>query len=88
MDKSARVSKILLCMLYYDEVIIMKILESLPRLIQKLMLWLIFQSVAPLMEKRRLTLAGICKRLKSPGIDSKESIPPAYVAWRKFLKEM
>jgi hypothetical protein len=22
------------------------------------------------------------KRLRSPGIDSKESIPPAYVAWR------
>jgi len=26
--------------------------------------------------------ARICKRLRSPGIDSKESIPPAYVAWR------
>ncbi len=26
--------------------------------------------------------ARICKRLWSPGIDSKESIPPAYVAWR------
>ncbi len=26
--------------------------------------------------------ACICKRLGSPGIDSKESIPPAYVAWR------
>ncbi len=25
--------------------------------------------------------ARICKRLSSPGIDSKESIPPAYVAW-------
>jgi hypothetical protein len=25
--------------------------------------------------------ARICKRLNSPGIDSKESIPPAYVAW-------
>ncbi len=25
---------------------------------------------------------GIVKRLRSPGIDSKESIPPAYVAWR------
>jgi hypothetical protein len=24
----------------------------------------------------------ICKRLRSLGIDSKESIPPAYVAWR------
>jgi hypothetical protein len=24
----------------------------------------------------------ICKRLRSPGNDSKESIPPAYVAWR------
>jgi hypothetical protein len=26
--------------------------------------------------------ARICKILRSPGIDSKESIPPAYVAWR------
>jgi hypothetical protein len=24
----------------------------------------------------------ICKRLRSPGIDSEESIPPSYVAWR------
>jgi hypothetical protein len=26
--------------------------------------------------------ARICKRVRSPGIVSKESIPPAYVAWR------
>ena len=26
--------------------------------------------------------ARICKRLRSPGIDSKEPIPPAFVAWR------
>jgi hypothetical protein len=26
--------------------------------------------------------ARICKRLRSPGTDSEESIPPAYVAWR------
>ncbi len=26
--------------------------------------------------------ARICKRLWSPGIDTKASIPPAYVAWR------
>jgi hypothetical protein len=26
--------------------------------------------------------ARICKRLRSPGIDSKKSIPPTYVAWR------
>jgi hypothetical protein len=26
--------------------------------------------------------AGIFKLLRSPGIDSKESIPPGYVAWR------
>ncbi len=26
--------------------------------------------------------ARICNRLRSPGIDSKESIPTAYVAWR------
>jgi hypothetical protein len=25
---------------------------------------------------------GIFKPLRSPGFDSKESIPPAYVAWR------
>ena len=28
------------------------------------------------------TRARVCKRLRSPGIDSEESIPPAYVAWR------
>jgi hypothetical protein len=27
------------------------------------------------------TRARICKHLRSAGIDSKESIPPAYVAW-------
>ncbi len=27
-------------------------------------------------------IARICKHLRSPGIDSKESVPPAYVAWR------
>jgi hypothetical protein len=27
------------------------------------------------------TQARICKRLRSLGIDSKESIPPGYVAW-------
>ncbi len=27
-------------------------------------------------------IARICKHLRSPGIDPKESIPPAYVAWR------
>ncbi len=26
--------------------------------------------------------ARICKRLRSPGIDFEEAIPPAYVAWR------
>jgi hypothetical protein len=29
----------------------------------------------------RILQARICKRLKSPEIDSKESIPPAYLAW-------
>jgi hypothetical protein len=28
------------------------------------------------------SLARVCKRLKSQGIDSEESIPPACVAWR------
>jgi hypothetical protein len=27
-------------------------------------------------------LVRICKRLRVPGIDSEESTPPAYVAWR------
>ena len=31
---------------------------------------------------KRPIRAIIFKRLWSPGIDSKESIPPAYVAWR------
>jgi hypothetical protein len=26
--------------------------------------------------------ARICKRLRSPGINTEESVPPAYVAWR------
>ncbi len=30
----------------------------------------------------KITRARICERLKSSGIDFKESIPPAYVAWR------
>jgi hypothetical protein len=30
--------------------------------------------------------ARICKRLWSPGIDSEEAIPPAYVAWRASTK--
>ncbi len=33
-------------------------------------------------EETVLYRARICKRLRSPGIDFKESIPPAYVAWR------
>ncbi len=31
--------------------------------------------------------ARICKRLWSPGINSEESIPPAYVAWRAGAKK-
>jgi hypothetical protein len=31
---------------------------------------------------RLLTRARICKRLRSPGIYSSESIPPPYVTWR------
>jgi hypothetical protein len=31
-------------------------------------------------KKEDWTEPRICKRLKSPGIDSEESIPPAYVA--------
>jgi hypothetical protein len=29
-----------------------------------------------------MSRAHIFKRLRSPGIDSEESFPPAYVAWR------
>jgi hypothetical protein len=29
-----------------------------------------------------MTRARICKRLRRPGIDSEDSIPPAYVAWQ------
>jgi hypothetical protein len=29
-----------------------------------------------------------CKRIRSPGIDSKESIPPAYEAWRTSTTNM
>ncbi len=32
--------------------------------------------------KRSEGRVRICKRLRSPGINSKESVPPAYVAWR------
>jgi hypothetical protein len=32
--------------------------------------------------RRHTCRAWICRRLWSAGIDSKESIPPAYVAWR------
>ncbi len=31
---------------------------------------------------RFATIAGIFKLISSPGIDSKQSIPPAFVAWR------
>jgi hypothetical protein len=34
----------------------------------------------PLQSRNFKTGARICKRLLSPGIDSEESIPPAYVA--------
>jgi hypothetical protein len=36
------------------------------------------------LEKNKINVyrARICKRLRSPDIDSKESIPPAHVAWR------
>jgi hypothetical protein len=33
-----------------------------------------------------VALARICKRLRSPGIDSEESIPPTYVTWRAGTK--
>jgi hypothetical protein len=33
-------------------------------------------------EVAELTRARICKRVESPGIDSHEPIPPAYLAWR------
>jgi hypothetical protein len=39
-------------------------------------------------ESRWQHRARICKRLRSLGIDSKESIPPAYVAWRAGTKPL
>ncbi len=38
--------------------------------------------VNPLAIQAPTSRARICKRLRSPGIDPKKSIPPAYVAWR------
>jgi hypothetical protein len=35
---------------------------------------------------RAQSRARICNRLRSPGIDSKESIPPAYVDWRTWAR--
>ncbi len=39
-------------------------------------------SLSALMRRTREPRARICKLLRSPGIDSKKSIPLAYVAWR------
>ncbi len=39
-------------------------------------------SLVPPQEKGILSWARICKRLWSPGVDSEESMPLAYVAWR------
>jgi len=36
----------------------------------------------PIYQAGEISRDGIIKLLKSPGIDSKESIPPANVAWR------
>jgi hypothetical protein len=33
-------------------------------------------------------LYRICKRLENLGINSKESIPPAYVAWVRIFKDV
>jgi hypothetical protein len=38
--------------------------------------------------RRMVTRARIFKLLRSPGIDYKESIPPAYVAWRACTKTL
>jgi hypothetical protein len=38
------------------------------------------------MQERVLYRARICKRLRRPGIDSEDSIPPAYVALRAGTK--
>jgi hypothetical protein len=47
---------------------------------------LIFMDLVENIESRWKHRARICKRLRSLGIDSKESIPPAYVAWRDGTK--
>jgi hypothetical protein len=45
------------------------------------MKWTAFRSLASDRTKGRAR-ARLCKRLRCPGIDSKKSIQPAYVAWR------
>ena len=45
------------------------------------------------MESNRKYREGVFKLLKSPGINSKESIPPSYIAWQagtttRFLAPM
>ncbi len=48
---------------------------------------LIFMDLVENIESRWKHRARICKRLRSPGIDSNESIP-AYVAWRAGTKPL
>jgi hypothetical protein len=43
---------------------------------------MLFFHLIKMLNKMLLTWARIFKRWWSPGIDSKEWIPPAYVAWR------
>ncbi len=42
--------------------------------------WTLLKRSSNLRESSR---ARICQRLRNPGNDSKESVPPAYVAWEK-----
>jgi hypothetical protein len=44
-------------------------------------IWSPKQPNSPL-PRHTLYAEPVCKRLRSPGIDYKESIPPAYVVWR------
>jgi hypothetical protein len=46
------------------------------------LLFFVVREVELKFSKGNISRARIFKRLRSPGIDSKESIPPAYLAWR------
>ncbi len=55
---------------------------DVPNVAGVLVFAVVFAVACALIVSGVITEARICKRLRSPGIDSKESMPQAYVAWR------